>query len=39
LKKPVTTFGTVNFDYIAHRDPAFHKPNACTRIRNTPWLS
>jgi len=38
-KKPLTTFGTVNFDYIEHRDPTFHKPNACTRIRNTPWLS
>ena len=39
LKKPLTTFGTVNFDYIEHRDPTFHKPNACTRIRNTPWPS
>ena len=38
-KKPLTTFGTVNFDYIEYRDPTFHKPNACTRIRNTPWLS
>jgi hypothetical protein len=39
LKKPQTTFGTVNFDYIEHHDPTFHKPNACTRIRNTPWRS
>jgi len=39
LKKPQTTFGTVNFDYIEHRDPAFRKPNACTRIRSTPWHS
>ena len=39
LKKPLTTFGTVNFDFIADRDPTFHKPNACTRIRNTPWPS
>ena len=37
LKKPRTTFGTVNFDYIEDHDPTFHKPNACTRIRNTPW--
>ena len=37
LKKPQTTFGTVNFDYIEDRDPTFRKPNACTRIRNTPW--
>jgi len=39
LKKPQTTFGTVNFDYIEDRDPGFRKPNACTRIRNTPWQS
>jgi hypothetical protein len=37
LKKPQTTFGTVNFDYIEDRDPTFRKPNACARIRNTPW--
>src|ERR1700743_675109 len=39
LKKPATTFGTVNFDYIQDRDPAFHRPNACARIRNSPWHS
>jgi predicted hydrolase (HD superfamily) len=39
LKKPLTTFGTVNFDYIEHRDPTYHKSNACTRIRSTPWPS
>src|SRR3954447_22719690 len=39
MKKPQTTFGTVNFDYIEDRDPSFRKPNACTRIRNTPWRS
>ena len=39
LKKPQTTFGTVNFDYIQDHDPSFHKPNVCTRIRNTPWQS
>jgi HD domain len=39
LKKPQTTFGTVNFDYIEYRDPTFRKPNACTLILNTPWLS
>jgi hypothetical protein len=39
LKKPQTTFGTVNFDYIAEHDPAFHRPNACARIRNAPWHS
>ncbi|AWM06125.1 HD domain-containing protein [Bradyrhizobium symbiodeficiens] len=39
LKKPATTFGTVNFDYIQEHDPAFHRPNACSRIRNAPWRS
>ena len=39
LKKPSTTFGTVNCDYIEDHDPTFHKPNACIRIRNTPWDS
>jgi HD domain len=39
LKKPLTTFGTVNFDYIEDHDPTFHKPNACALIRNTPWSS
>src|ERR1700753_852904 len=32
LKKPHTTYGTVNVDYIVDHDPAFHRPNACTRI-------
>jgi hypothetical protein len=39
LKKPLTTFGTVNFDYIRDRDPTFQRPNACARIRSTPWLT
>jgi hypothetical protein len=39
LKKPQTTFGTVNFDYIESHDPTFRRPNACTRIRNAPWHS
>ena len=39
LKKPHTTFGTVNFDYIREHDPSFHLPGACARIRNAPWLS
>ena len=37
LKKPHTTFGTVNFDYVHEHDPAFHVPGACARIRNAPW--
>jgi hypothetical protein len=39
LKKPQTTFGTVNFDYIADHDHTFQRPNACARIRNAPWQS
>ncbi|HEU0146197.1 MAG TPA: HD domain-containing protein [Bradyrhizobium sp.] len=39
LKKPATTFGTVNFDYIREHDPTFRRPNACTRIRSAPWPS
>ena len=37
LKKPHTTLGTVNFDYIQEHDPTFRRPNACERIRNAPW--
>jgi hypothetical protein len=39
LRKPLTTFGTVNFDYIEEHDPTFHRPNACARIRSAPWPS
>jgi len=39
LKKPQTTFGTVNVEYIECSDPTFRKPNVCTRIHNAPWHS
>lgn len=39
LKKPATTFGTVNAEYIEAVDPNFRRPNVCTRIHNTPWHS
>jgi hypothetical protein len=39
MKKPPTTFGTVNVEYIECRDATFRKPNVCARIRNTPWPS
>jgi HD domain len=39
MKKPQTTFGTVNVEYIEGRDATFRKPNVCVRIRNTPWRS
>ena len=37
LKKPQTTFGTVNVEYIECSDPTFRKPNVCARIHNAPW--
>ncbi|RZN30126.1 MULTISPECIES: HD domain-containing protein [unclassified Bradyrhizobium] len=39
LKKPQTTFGTVNFEFIEHRDPTFPKPSVCARIHDAPWSS
>jgi hypothetical protein len=39
LKKPQTTFGTVNVEYIEGFDPKFRKPNVCTRIHGSPWHS
>jgi hypothetical protein len=39
LKKPQTTFGTLNVEYIEYRDPTFRKPNLCLRIHNAPWNS
>ena len=39
LRKPQTTFGTVNVEYIEYRDPTFRKPNVCNLIHNAPWQS
>lgn len=39
LKKPQTTFGTINFDFIECIDPTFRKPNLCARIHSAPWHS
>jgi hypothetical protein len=39
LKKPQTTFGTVNVEFIEYHDPTFRKPNVCTRIQSAPWHS
>jgi hypothetical protein len=39
LKKPQTTFGTINVEYIESSDPTFRKPNVCTRIHAAPWHS
>jgi hypothetical protein len=39
MKKPQTTFGTVNVEYIEYCDSTFRKPNVSTRIHNAPWHS
>jgi hypothetical protein len=35
--RPDTTFGTVNADVIADKDPHFHRGNFCTVIRGSHW--
>jgi hypothetical protein len=39
LKKPETTLGTVNVDYITAVDPKFSRPDVCARIHNAQWHS
>jgi hypothetical protein len=39
MKKPQTTFGTVNVEYIEYCDSTFRRPNVSARIRNSPWHS
>jgi hypothetical protein len=35
--KPDSTFGTVNADVLADKDPNFQRGNFCTVIRNSSW--
>jgi hypothetical protein len=35
--RPETTFGNVNADVIADKDPHFHRTNFCTVIRRSQW--
>jgi HD domain len=35
--KPDTTFGNVKADVLADKDPAFHRGNFCSVIRNSSW--
>lgn len=35
--KPDTTFGNVNADVIADKEPHFHRSNFCTVIRKSRW--
>jgi hypothetical protein len=39
MKKPQTTFGTINVEFIECCDPTFRKPNVCARIHASRWLS
>ncbi|KAA0116706.1 HD domain-containing protein [Methylobacterium sp. P1-11] len=39
LKKPQTTFGTLNVDFIKHFDHSFCHLNVCTLVRDAPWSS
>ena len=39
MKKPQTTIGTINADFIAHCDPTYHRPSLCARIHDSPWHS
>jgi len=35
--KPDTTYGTINADVLAEKDPNFHRINMCSRIRHSRW--
>ena len=35
--RPDTTFGTVNADVLADKDPHFHRGNFCSVIRGSAW--
>ena len=36
--KPETTFGNVNADVLADKDPHFIRGNFCSLIRGSAWL-
>jgi HD domain-containing protein len=37
--KPDTTYGTVTADVLAEKDPNFHRPDTCSRIRYSRWVT
>ncbi len=39
IKRPLTTFGTVNADVLDLKDPHFKRMNFCSIIRNSDWPS
>ena len=36
--RPGSTFGTLNDDYLACRDPDFHRERICSVILSSPWV-
>jgi HD superfamily phosphodiesterase len=36
-KRPATTFGTFNDDFIAFKEPGFQRVDICSVILNSPW--
>lgn len=36
--RPGSTFGTLNDDYLACRDPDFHREGICSVILSSPWI-
>ncbi|MDY0884727.1 HD domain-containing protein [Dongia soli] len=39
IKKPLSTFGTVNADVLALKDPTYRRLNFCSIIRGSDWAS
>ena len=39
IKKPLSTFGTVNADVLALKDPTYRRLNFCSIIRGSDWPS
>lgn len=37
--KPETTYGTVTADVFVEKDPNFHRPDMCSRIRHSRWTT
>jgi hypothetical protein len=37
IKKPLSTFGTVNADVLALKDPGYRRLNFCSIILGSPW--
>jgi HD domain-containing protein len=37
--KPETTYGTVTADVLVEKDPNFHRPDMCARIRHSRWTT